>query len=794
MSLWQMSLQGGVMILLAAALRVPLKRRLPRWTFPALWALALARLMLPIALPLPRGVNDWLFRAQSAAPGQAVRTAGLSTASLPTANLPAANAAWTATSPAVADVTGAAPIPQPSFPWLWLWAAGALALAVYFAVAYRRGYRLFAASLPVGRPEVARWQSAHPLYRPYAIRESDRISTPLTYGVLRPVILLPKSARQADEQTLNALLTHEWTHIRRFDAAFKLALAAALCLHWPNPAVWLLYTLANRDLEFACDEAALTRLGANHRASYARALLCMEALRDGSLPFCSGFGKSDIEERILSIMKTKKASPWAFALALVLLLASVTAFAAPNPQTPAEVTYWETDTGDLYTLVDGETGQVYYRDEEGTLWKELTPELAEKLFPPHTIEWWTADEYSEWLENEKKELESVIGTRAWTQSDGWFTWTREKVDETIAMYEQTLQDIRNGLLISKTIDGSADVVLAQNAAEGVSATTATSVVLTTDASSAYEKLIAHRTPNYAQQSVADFNAALASTPDELSEFLAAYAEVISTLSPDDPNHDFFTTTLDFSSDELYCGARGEPVAFYTNISKNSRPSAWPDDEGNTWYEFTCLVGLTVGYTIPSPELVTVAQRDQTLLAFQAEMQAYLSGLSEDEITVGNIRKALEAKAAELVGRFSTDKMKLSCEIGSVEISDAGTAVSPGAASLPLDELTITSNVREDVSTTVVLEADAAETETETALVADQSDGVAPGTGLDDQFSKYGLTYKDGVLTWKGQRVSRFVDFAPDGGVFTYSDDTYHDGLNLYTVYGPDGTLTAVMPF
>lgn len=803
MSLWQMSLQGGVMILLAAALRAPLRRRLPKWTFPALWALALARLMLPIALPLPRSVSDWLFRAQSAAPGQAVRTA-----SLPAASMPAANAAWTGTAPVAMDSPmgdipmGEAPVTQTPFPWLWLWAAGALALAVYFAVAYRRGYRLFAASLPVGRPEVARWQSAHPLYRPYAIRESDRISTPLTYGVVRPVILLPKSARQADEQTLNALLTHEWTHIRRFDAAFKLALAAALCLHWPNPAVWLLYTLANRDLEFACDEAALTRLGPDRRASYARALLCMEALRDGSLPFCSGFGKSDIEERILSIMKTKKASPWALALALVLLLASVTAFAAPNPQSPAEVTYWETDAGDLYTLVDGETGQVYYRDAEGTLWKELTAELAEKLFPPHTIEWWTADEYSEWLENEKKELEAAIGTRAWTQSDGWFLWTREKVDETIAMYEQTLKDIQDGLLISKTIDGSADVVLAQNAAEGVSATTATatatSVVLTTDASSAYQKLIAHKTANYAQQSIAAFNAALASTPDELSEFLAAYAEVISTLSPDDPNHDFFTTTLDFSSDELYCGARGEPVAFYTNISKKSRPSTWPDDEGNTWYEFTCLVGLSVSYTIPSPELITVGQRDQTLLAFQAEMQDYLSGLSEEEITGGNIRKALETKAAEAVKRFSTEKMKLSCEIGSVEISDARTVVSPSAASLPLDELTIASTVPENVATTLVVESGVAETEEETALVAGQADGEEREmqyTGLDEHFwQKYGLIYKNDVLTWKGQRVSRFVDFAPDGGVFTYSDDTYRDGLSLYTVYGPDGTLTAVVPF
>lgn len=565
MSLWQMSLQGGVLILLAALLRVPLRRRLPKWTFPAIWTLALARLLLPIALPLPRDISERLMGAQTA-------TVFADTAQVGTAQIePPLSAAETA---------GAA-----SFPWVWLWGAGAVLLLLYFAVAYGRGYRRFAASLPVNRPDILRWQKAHPLFRAYAIRESDRISTPLTYGVLRPVILLPKSVRQADEIALNALLTHEWMHIRRFDAAFKLALAAALCLHWPNPAVWLLYALANRDLEFACDEAALSRLGAGSRASYARALLCMEALRDGSLPFCSGFGKTDIEERILSIMKTKKASPGALFLALLLLLVSATAFASPKTQD--EITFWETDTGNLWTLVDGETGQIYYRDSEGEDWKALTPEEAEKRFPPTDVEWWTADEYAKWLENEKMELEAVIGTRAWTQGDGWFTWTREKVDEAISRYEQTLRDIQSGLLISKTVNGSSDVVLAQGTDTGAS--TSEAIVITSPSAEA-ERIV------------------LTEAPEE--------------------------------------------------------------------------------------------------------------------------------------------------------------AVS----------LAVTDSVAEE--TTVAM-----------------GDAGAPGTSLDERFwREYGLIYRDGVLTWEGRRVSRFVDFAPDGGVFTYSDDAYRDGLSLQTVYDAEGRFASVEPF
>ena len=68
-----------------------------------------------------------------------------------------------------------------------------------------------------------------------------------------------------------------------------------------------------------------------------------------------------------------------------------------------------------------------------------------------------------------------------------------------------------------------------------------------NAYAAYEKLIAYKTEDYGQQSVADFNAALASTPDELTAFLAAEADVISAISHDDENYDFFTTTMSFSS-------------------------------------------------------------------------------------------------------------------------------------------------------------------------------------------------------------------------------------------------------
>ena len=80
------------------------------------------------------------------------------------------------------------------------------------------------------------------------------------------------------------------------------------------------------------------------------------------------------------------------------------------------------------------------------------------------VEWWTADEFAAWLEQEKKALQDIIGERAYTGADGWFVWDQKRVDETIALYEEMLSDIQKGALYSKTIwdkDGNAleDVAL-----------------------------------------------------------------------------------------------------------------------------------------------------------------------------------------------------------------------------------------------------------------------------------------------------------------------------------------------
>ncbi|MBQ9646932.1 MAG: M56 family metallopeptidase, partial [Oscillospiraceae bacterium] len=239
-----------------------------------------------------------------------------------------------------------------------VWLAGTVVCGAGIACLYMVNYKRFRRAVPVENESASAWLDAHPLRRPLAVRALDSIDSPLTYGVLRPVILVPEGFDFADEAARYAL-EHEYVHARRLDAAFKLALAAALAVHWFNPAVWLMYVLANRDIELSCDEAVLRRFGEGERGAYARALLSMEEKRSALPALYAGFGANPTKERILAIMKFKKASVLSLALAAALVLAlAACAATGTNAQDTAEKITNETDAAILGVAENiGETPQ-----------------------------------------------------------------------------------------------------------------------------------------------------------------------------------------------------------------------------------------------------------------------------------------------------------------------------------------------------------------------------------------------------------------------------------------------------
>lgn len=361
MTLLQMSISGTLLIAVIALLRLALLRAVPKRTFVLLWTLALVRLLVPFAplltVPVPEAVS---------APVLPIET-GQATAPSPDFDR-ASPEAFRETDPQSSTPTGVLSegiqptsedsptnTPRAALPsWHLIRRIVSAVCGAAIITMYAIGYRRFRKAEPVTHEASAAWLDAHPLRRRLAIRSLPGLDSPLTYGVLRPVILVPAGMNWTGDAARYAL-EHEYVHARRFDAAFKPLLAAALAVHWFNPAVWLMFSLANRDAELACDEAVLTRFGERERGAYARALLTMEERR-GS-PLYAGFGANTTKERIISIMKFKKTSLLSLVLAAAMVL-SLAACAASGPKTAATAAE-SADIGDLALRPEGEANHIY---------------------------------------------------------------------------------------------------------------------------------------------------------------------------------------------------------------------------------------------------------------------------------------------------------------------------------------------------------------------------------------------------------------------------------------------------
>lgn len=293
MSLFQMSITGGILVLFIVVIRTVAIHRLPKTTFLVLWMIAALRLLLPLSIPLPFNINIGPNIFSDVIPELPFENIGLP---LQGESFPSNDTGAVVPSPATEHLS--------TFVILWL--VGVLLLVLYFSISYVRSMRKFRMSIPVNMPYIREWLAAQQIVRPIEVRSSDLIFSPLTYGILRPVILLPKKLDRNDEMALKYVLTHEYVHIRRFDAVTKILFAAVLCVHWFNPLVWVMYVLANQDMELSCDAWVVRIMGENSRSGYALALISAEEARSGISVLYNHFREHAITERIENIMKYKR--------------------------------------------------------------------------------------------------------------------------------------------------------------------------------------------------------------------------------------------------------------------------------------------------------------------------------------------------------------------------------------------------------------------------------------------------------------------------------------------------------
>lgn len=314
MEILKISLSATGFILVILIIRALALHKLPQKTFNVLWGLALCRLIVPFTIPSQFSIYNLVNLLNNKISAADTTIIGMAPVNMGTAADAINN-------------TLSEEVPVSISPALVIWLIGLLACALFFLVTHLRCRREYNTALPINNEFVRKWIQGHPIRCNIKIQQSDKIAAPLTYGILRPVILLPKQTDWSDETSLKIILTHEFVHIRRFDTLTKLLLAAALCIHWFNPFVWVMYVLANRDIELSCDETVLLTFGETMKSVYALTLIGLEEKKCRMTPLVNNFSKNAIEERIKAIMKFKKASLMGMVLALALVIGTTILFA-----------------------------------------------------------------------------------------------------------------------------------------------------------------------------------------------------------------------------------------------------------------------------------------------------------------------------------------------------------------------------------------------------------------------------------------------------------------------------------
>jgi hypothetical protein len=192
---------------------------------------------------------------------------------------------------------------------------------------------------------------------------------PVTWGIVYPVVFLPREADEWPEERRRYVLVHEMAHVKRLDAFTQLLAQIAAAVFWFNPLVWLAAARMRRERENACDDYVLAH--GTKPSEYASDLL--ELVRSigtpnhrGTAPAFAALAmarRSEFEGRMLSILdpRARRTSLSAAKVAVgsaaaLLLVAPLAAFSPFDPsarpltvQTAATPTVPDTKTPTITT-------------------------------------------------------------------------------------------------------------------------------------------------------------------------------------------------------------------------------------------------------------------------------------------------------------------------------------------------------------------------------------------------------------------------------------------------------------
>ncbi|HEV2970315.1 MAG TPA: M56 family metallopeptidase [Pirellulales bacterium] len=203
----------------------------------------------------------------------------------------------------------AAPPAQSRLPWLVvLWLAGAVAALIPLVTGMAGNLRWKVGARP---PLDSAWQDLLfamcqriELRRDVTLVFGGPDQMPMTFGWLRPCVVLPSDAASWPRDRREMVLLHELAHVQRCDVLWQMIARLACALYWFHPAAWYGLRRMRLEREHACDDCAL--LAGQKPSDYASQLLEIARAHRTCSPLASAAlsmaRPSQLEGRLLAVL------------------------------------------------------------------------------------------------------------------------------------------------------------------------------------------------------------------------------------------------------------------------------------------------------------------------------------------------------------------------------------------------------------------------------------------------------------------------------------------------------------
>ena len=188
-----------------------------------------------------------------------------------------------------------------------LWLAGVVAMLLRLGCSQLLLLRLARKARAASAELRSGWERARGPETRARVLISDKIAAPITWGSLRPLILLPAAAERWPAARIRSVLAHESAHVRRLDH-FAQSLGRITCaLFWFHPLAWVALRGMRATSERAADDRALrSGVPANEYAAH----LIAVARRSWRHPDISGgvgmARRTEFEQRIVAILEASR--------------------------------------------------------------------------------------------------------------------------------------------------------------------------------------------------------------------------------------------------------------------------------------------------------------------------------------------------------------------------------------------------------------------------------------------------------------------------------------------------------